>query len=321
MELGSIGTPLMWLGFLGFVLAMLALDLGVFHRTSHVVGVREALAWSGIWVTLSLLFNAAVWWRFGSTAALEFLTAYVVEKSLSVDNVFVFLAVFSALAIPAVHQHRVLFWGILSALALRAAMIFAGAAALARFEWLVYVFGGFLVVTGVKLFAHRNRPADPLGGPAARLVRRLLPATARLDGSRFVTSENGRRLATPLLTALVFIEFADVVFAVDSIPVVLGVTRDPFIVFTSNVFAMMGLRSLFFLLAGAVDRFALLNVGLSAVLVFVGVKMALVHVVDISPLASLAVIVAILGASIAASLRRPRAPRWERIVPPRRVQP
>lgn len=309
MELETIGTPFMWLGFLGFVLAMLALDLGVFHRKSHAVGTREALAWSGIWVALSLLFNAGVWWRFGSTAALEFFTAYVVEKSLSVDNVFVFLAVFSALAIPAVHQHRVLFWGILSALVLRAAMIFAGTAVLARFEWLVYVFGAFLVATGVKLFAHRNRPADPLGGPGARFVQRLFPATVRLDGSRFVTRENGRKVATPLLTALVFIELADIVFAVDSIPVVLGITLDPFIVFTSNVFAMLGLRSLFFLLAGAVERFALLNVGLAAVLVFVGVKMALVHVVDISPAVSLAAIAAILGASIAASLRKLRPPR------------
>src|SRR5689334_16527416 len=181
MELGSIGTPYMWAGFLGFVLAMVALDLGVFHRKSHAVGFREALAWSAVWIALSLLFNAALWWRFGSAAALEFLTAYVVEKSLSVDNIFVFLAIFSALAIPAVHQHRVLFWGILSALALRAAMIFAGTAALARFEWLVYVFGLFLVVTGVKLYLHRNRPRDPLGGPATRLVRRIVPATATLD--------------------------------------------------------------------------------------------------------------------------------------------
>jgi tellurite resistance protein TerC len=303
----SIGTPLLWAGFLAFVLVMLAVDLGMFHRKAHAVGMREALAWSGVWVGLSLLFNAAVWWRFGSTAALEFLTAYLVEKSLSVDNVFVFLAVFSALAIPAVHQHRVLFWGILSALALRAAMIFAGTAALARFEWLVYVFGLFLVITGVKLFLHRGRVRDPLGGPAARLVRRIIPATATLDGARFFTLENGRRLATPLFTALVIIELADVVFAVDSIPVVLGITRDPFIVFTSNVFAMLGLRSLFFLLAGAVDRFAYLEVGLSAVLVFVGVKMVAVHVVEIPALASLAVIVAILGVSMLASVRRPRA--------------
>ncbi|HEY5676210.1 MAG TPA: TerC family protein [Myxococcales bacterium] len=304
-----IGTPLLWAGFLAFVLAMLAIDLGLFHRKAHAVGVREALIWSGVWVGLSLLFNAGLWWKFGSTTALEFFTAYLVEKSLSVDNVFVFLAVFSALAIPAVHQHRVLFWGILSALALRAGMIFAGTAALARFEWLVYVFGLLLVITGARLFLHRGRARDPLGGPVTRAVRRLIPATSRLDGGRFFTLENGRRLATPLFTALVVIELADVVFAVDSIPVVLGITRDPFIVFTSNVFAMLGLRSLFFLLAGAVDRFAYLEVGLSAVLVFVGVKMALVHVVEVPALVSLAVIVAILGASMLASLRRPRAPR------------
>ena len=307
MMAANIGTPLTWVAFLVFVLAMLALDLFVFHRKSHVVRFREALAWSGVWVALALAFNAAIWWRFGSAPALEFLTAYVVEKSLSVDNIFVFLAVFSAFAIPAAHQHRVLFWGILSALVLRAAMIVAGVAALDRFGWLVYVFGAFLVITGVKLFAHRNRPPDPLGGAVSRLVLRLLPATPRLDGSRFFTIENGRRLATPLLTALVFIEMADVVFAVDSIPVVLGVTRDPFIVFTSNVFAMLGLRSLFFLFAGAVERLALLDVGLSAVLVFLGLKMSLAHFVHVPPLASLGVIAVILGTSIAASLRKPRA--------------
>ena len=301
-----IGTPLLWAGFLAFVLAMLALDLGLFHRKAHAVGVREALIWSGVWVLLSLLFGAGLWWRFGSTAGLEFLTAYLVEKSLSVDNVFVFLAVFSALAIPAVHQHRVLFWGILSALALRAAMIFAGTAALARFEWLVYVFGVLLVLTGVKLFMRRGQRPDPLGGRMARLVRRVVPATPRLDGGHFFTLENGRRLATPLFTALVVIEIADVVFAVDSIPVVLGITRDPFIVFTSNVFAMLGLRSLFFLLAGAVQRFAYLDVGLSAVLVFVGLKMAAVHIFEIPALASLAVVVAILGASMLASVLRPQ---------------
>jgi tellurite resistance protein TerC len=296
-----MGTPWMWGGFIAFVCAMLALDLGLFHRKSHAVGFREALGWSAVWVALALLFNAVLWWRFGSAAGLQFLTAWAVEKSLSIDNVFVFLALFSALSIPALYQHRVLFWGILSALALRAAMIFAGTAALARFEWLVYVFGLFLIFTGIKLFLHRGRAQRP---PGMGFIQRLIPATTRLDGGRFFTVENGKRLATPLF-ALVLIELADVVFAVDSIPVVLGITRDPFIIFTSNIFAMLGLRSLYFLLAGAAERFVYLQTGLAAVLVFVGAKMGLESVLEVPALASLAVIAAILGISIAASKLSP----------------
>jgi tellurite resistance protein TerC len=296
-----VGSPGLWIGFIVFVLLMLALDLGVFHRKAHAVGFREALSWTGVWVVLALLFNAAIWWRFGPEPAVQFLAAWLVEKSLSIDNVFVFLAIFSMLAIPAVHQHRVLFWGIISALALRAAMIFAGAAALARFEWLVYVFGAFLVLTGVKLFVQRDREPKPPGASAG-LVGRFVPMSPKLDGARFFTVENGKRVGTPLLSALILIELADVVFAVDSIPVVLGITADPFIVFTSNVFAMLGLRSMFFAVAGAAQRFAYLKIGLSAVLVFVGVKMALVDVVEIGPLVSLAVIVVLLAASMLASL-------------------
>jgi tellurite resistance protein TerC len=299
--LETIGTPALWLGFVGFVVAMLAVDLGVFHRKAHAVGFREALTWSGVWVGLALAFNAGVWWAFGAERGIEFLTGYLIEKSLSVDNIFVFVVIFTALGIPALYQHRVLYWGILSALVLRAIMIFAGAAMLARFHWLIYVFGAFLILTGIKLLMERGKASNPEDAFALRLARRLIPSTPRLDGDRFFTVENGRRLATPLFMALVLVEFTDVVFAIDSIPAIFAVTRDPFIVFTSNIFAILGLRSLFFLLADLVDRFRYLKVGLASVLVFVGAKMAAVDVVKVPSLASLAVIAALLGGAVLAS--------------------
>jgi tellurite resistance protein TerC len=311
--LATVGTPALWAGFIAFVLAMLAVDLGIFHRKSHVVGFREALTWSAVWIALALLFNAGVWWMFGADRGLEFLTGYLIEKSLSVDNIFVFVVIFSALGIPAIHQHRVLFWGIVSALLLRAGMIFGGTALLARFHWLIYVFGAFLILTGAKLYFQRGREMRPEDGWAMRTARRLIPSTSRYDGARFLTRENGRRVATPLLMALLLVEVTDVIFAVDSIPAILAVTTDPFIVFTSNIFAILGLRSLFFLLAGVVDKFRYLKVGLSAVLVFVGAKMSAVELYKVPALVSLAVITAILGAavgaSIAASRREARAVR------------
>jgi tellurite resistance protein TerC len=294
-----------------FVAAMLALDLGVFHRKSHAVGFREALTWSAVWVSLALAFNGGVWWAFGAERGLEFLTGWLIEKSLSVDNIFVFAVIFGALGIPALHQHRVLFWGILTALLLRAIMIFAGVAMLARFHWLIYVFGAFLILTGIKLLRERGRASNPEDAWALRLARRLIPSTPRLDGDRFFTVENGRRVATPLFLALVLVEFTDVIFAVDSIPAILAITRDPFIVFTSNIFAILGLRSLYFLLAGLVDRFRYLKVGLAAVLVFVGAKMAAVDVFEVPAPASLAVIAALLGGAVLASwtaARRGAAP-------------
>jgi tellurite resistance protein TerC len=292
-----------WGGFLLFVLAMLALDLGVFHRKSHVVRATEALVWSLVWVGLSLVFNAGVWMWMGSERGLEFLSGYLIEKSLSVDNIFVFAVIFGALRIPAVHQHRVLFWGILTALVLRGVMIFAGVALLERFHFLIYVFGAFLVLTGLKLLVQKEK--DPEQGLGFRLVRRFVPATTRYDGARFFTRENGRRVATPLFVALLLVEFTDVIFALDSIPAIFAVTRDPFIVFTSNIFAILGLRSLYFLLAGAVGRFHYLKAGLSAVLIFVGLKMALVDVVKIPPAVSLPVIAGLLAVAVVASLRRP----------------
>jgi tellurite resistance protein TerC len=302
MPLETIGSPTLWFGFLAFVFAMLAIDLGIFHRKSHVVGLREAAGWSAVWIALALVFNAVLWWQFGAQRGLEFLTGYLVEKSLSVDNIFVFVLVFSALGIPPLYQHRVLFWGILSALVMRAVMIFAGAALLAKFHWLIYVFGAFLVLTGIKMFAQRSQEQHPEDGFALRLARRLIPSTPDFDGERFFTVQQGKRLATPLFMALVLVEVTDVIFAVDSIPAIFAITTDPFIVFTSNIFAIMGLRSLFFLLAGVIDKFRYLKVGLAAVLVFVGAKMTAIDFVKVAPVVSLAVIGLILGTSIAASL-------------------
>jgi tellurite resistance protein TerC len=291
-----------WAAFGGFVLLMLALDLGVFHRKDHVVGPREALGWSLVWITLAAGFGAYVWLRHGADSGLEFLTGYVIEKSLSVDNIFVFVVIFGALGIPAIYQHRVLFWGILSALVLRGGMIAAGTALLERFHWIIYLFGAFLVLTGVKLFLTRGAASHPEKSTLFRVLKRVVPASPRLDGNRFFTVENGRRVATPLFFALALIELTDVVFAVDSIPAIFAVTRDPFIVFTSNIFAILGLRSLYFLLAAFVERFTYLKPSLAAVLVFVGAKMALVDFVKIHPAVSLAVVALILTTGIVASL-------------------
>ncbi|MFN7952051.1 MAG: TerC family protein [bacterium] len=302
----SIGSPGLWIGFVGFVIVMLALDLGVFHRKSHVVGFREALGWSAVWIALALVFNVGVWWAFGAQPGIEFLTGYLIEKSLSIDNIFVFVVIFSTLRIPALYQHRVLFWGILSALILRALMIFAGAAMLERFHWLIYVFGAFLILTGIKLFRQRGQEQRLEDSAALKLARKLVPSTDRFDGDHFWTIENGKRVATPLFLALILVEFTDVVFALDSIPAIFAITRDPFIVFTSNIFAILGLRSLFFVLADMVQRFTYLKVGLAAVLVFVGAKMSLVDLVKVPPTVSLLVIAALLGGSIWMSLAKSR---------------
>ena len=299
-----------WVGFVGLVLGMLALDLGVLNRKDHVIRPREALAWSALWIALALGFGGFVWARFGSGPGLEYFTGYVIEKSLSVDNIFVFVIIFGALGIPPLYQHRVLFWGIVSALVLRGAMIAGGAALLHRFHWVIYVFGAFLVLTGVKLLVARHSVPHPERSPVFRALQRLVPATPRLDGHHFFTRQDGRRLATPLFFALALIELTDVLFAVDSIPAIFAVTSDPFIVFTSNIFAILGLRSLYFLLAGFIERFTYLKPSLALVLVFVGAKMALVDVVEVHPAASLAVIVAILTTgAVASGLRNRRQER------------
>jgi tellurite resistance protein TerC len=297
----------LWIGFIAFVLMMLAIDLGLFHRKAHAVRFGEALGWSAVWVSLALLFNLGVWSIFGAERGIEFLTGYLIEWSLSVDNIFVFLVIFSSLGVPAVYQHRVLFWGIVSALVLRALMIFGGTALLARFHWLIYVFGGFLIVTGVKILLQREKEMQPEAGLIFRIVQRVIPSTPRYDGERFFTRLYGKTVATPLFTALILIEISDVIFALDSIPAIFAVTRDPFIVFTSNIFAILGLRSMFFVLAVIADRFRYLKIGLSCVLVFVGTKMTIVELYKIPALVSLGVVFSILAVSIAASWLAGRA--------------
>jgi tellurite resistance protein TerC len=303
----TIGSPLLWAGFLAFVLAMLAVDLGVFHRKAHEISLKEAGIWSAVWVALAGVFAGGVYAWFGPQRALEFTTGYLIEKALAVDNIFVFVVVFAAFGIPALYQHRVLFWGVLGALVMRAAFILAGGAFLQRFHWAIYVFGGILVLTGAKLLVQRNQEVHPERNPAVRFFQRLFPVTHDLQGDHFMVKRDGRRFATPLLLALVALEVTDVVFAVDSIPAIFAVTRDPFIVFTSNIFAILGLRSMYFLLAGIIHRFVYLKIGLSFVLVFVGAKMLLVDVIKVPIAASLGVIAGILAASVVASLLR-RAP-------------
>lgn len=313
MDLVTVGSPLVWAGFTALVLALLALDLGVLHRDDHVIGVREALAWTGVWTGLALAFGAGIHAVHGADRALEFLAGFVLEKSLSVDNLFVFLVLFSSFAVPPALQHRVLFWGIVGALVMRAALIVAGAALLARFHWIAYVFGALLVLTGLKLFADREGHVHPERNPLFRLFRRFVPAVDEYHGGRFWVTRGGRRYATPLLLVLVAIEATDLVFALDSIPAIFAVTRDPFIVYTSNVFAMLGLRSLFFALAGMLERFHALKTGLALVLMFAGAKMLAADVVDVPVLVSLAVVASLIGGSVVVSLMWPKATPRSRI--------
>jgi tellurite resistance protein TerC len=297
----------LWAGFTAFVLLMLALDLGVFHRKAHAVSIREATIWSAVWVTLAMIFNAGLYYFRGPEPAVEFFTGYLIEKSLSVDNIFVFALIFGYFAVPAVEQHRVLFWGVLGALVMRAAFILAGSALIAQFHWILYLFGAFLILTGVRMALHREMEIHPENNPLLKLVRRVIPVTPTYRGHHFFVREAGRWLATPLFLVLVMIESTDLVFAVDSIPAIFAVTEDPFIVYTSNIFAILGLRSLYFLLAGVMDKFVYLKLGLSAVLVFVGVKMTLADLFKIPGLVSLGVIAALLTASIVASLIKNRS--------------
>ncbi|MBI3946558.1 MAG: TerC family protein [Armatimonadetes bacterium] len=291
-----------WVGFNLFVLALLALDLGVFHRKAHAVSLREAAAWSGVWMALGLSFGVGVFLWMGREPGLAYFTGYLIEKSLSIDNIFVFALLFSYFAVPAEHQHRVLFWGIIGALIMRGALILVGAALLAHFHWVVYLFGGFLVLTGLKMLRHRGIEVDPGRSPVVSLFRRTVPSIPEYEGDRFFVIREGRRLATPLLLVLLTVETTDLVFAVDSIPAIFAVTDNPFIVYTSNVFAILGLRSLYFLLAGSMDLFRYLKAGLAAVLCFVGVKMVLASVVKIPTGLSLLVVGALLAAAIGASV-------------------
>jgi tellurite resistance protein TerC len=298
----SVGNPVLWIGFTFVVLSMLALDLGVFHRRAHAVGVREALLWTLIWVGLSLAFNVVIYLQFGSQRALEYLTGYLIEKALSVDNIFVFLVVFSSFAVPAALQHRVLFWGILGAMVLRGAFIVIGAALVQAFHWAVYLFGIFLIFTGIKLLIHRVSSAHPEKNYVFRMFRRIVPSIGEYRDSRFTVVESGKRFATPLLLVLVAVEITDIAFAVDSIPAIFAITTDPFIVYTSNIFAILGLRALYFVLAGVMARFHYLNTGLALVLTFVGGKMILTDVYRVPIGLSLAIVAALLAISIIASV-------------------
>jgi tellurite resistance protein TerC len=310
------GSIWLWIGFNVFVLGMLALDLGVFHRKSHVISVKEASIWTAVWVSLALVFNTGIYFYWntlvpGSTysnseAALAFLTGYLIEKSLSIDNVFVIALIFGYFAVPAAYQHRVLFWGILGALVMRATMILAGAALLKEYHWIIYIFGAFLIFTGIKMATHKDEELHPESNPVIKLVRKLIPVTKNYESDHFFVRHAGKLMATPLFLVLIMVETTDLVFAVDSIPAIFAVTQDPFLVYTSNVFAILGLRSLYFVLAGVIDKFYYLKMGLAVILTFVGVKMTLVDIYKIPTPASLAVIAIVLAVAVAASLFRAR---------------
>jgi len=292
---------LLWIAFNVFVLGMLAVDLGVFHRKAHAVSIKEATTWSAVWIGLAMIFNLGIYYAWGQEKALEFLTGYVIEKSLSVDNLFVFLMIFQYFATPAEYQHRVLFWGILGALVLRAIFIATGSALISNFHWMIYVFGAFLVLTGIKMYLQGDEKIEPEKNPVVRLFERLVPIVKQYQGQRFFTRRSGKTHATLLMLVLVVVETTDVIFAVDSIPAIFAITQDPFIVYTSNVFAILGLRALYFMLAGVMEMFVYLKIGLSFVLCFVGAKMMMVDVYKIPIGASLGVIAAVLLISIAAS--------------------
>jgi len=301
-----MSTPLLWLAFNAFVLLMLALDLGVFHRKSHTVKVKEAMIWTVVWIALAFAFAGGIHLLQGSESSLQFVAGYLIEKSLSVDNLFVFLVLFSYFKVPALYQHKVLFWGILGALIMRAALIAVGSVLLSRFHWMMYLFGGFLLLTGIKLALQKGDGIHPERNPVVRLFRRIWPVTDDYSDGRFFVKQEGRRWATPLFLVLLTVEFTDLVFALDSIPAIFAVTPDPFIVYTSNVFAILGLRSLYFALAGVMGLFCHLKYGLAAILAFVGVKMIVADTYKIPVGVSLAVVGGILLISIGASILLPK---------------
>lgn len=299
-------TTILWIVFGVTVPAMLALDLGVFHRESHAVGTREALIWSAVWIALSLAFGGIVWWQMGTGPAAEFVTAYIIEKSLSVDNIFVFIIIFSYFGIEDRYQHRVLFWGILTAVALRAILIGAGVSVIERFQWLAYILGAILVVTGIRMFLEKGRDYEPGKNPVVRLAQRFLPVDADASPEHFIVKKNGTLHATPLFLVLLAIETTDLIFALDSVPAVIAVTRDPLIAYTSNIFAILGLRALYFALAGVILRFRYLHHGLALILILIGIKMGLEELVHVPVGITLAAVGLILTVSIVASLMAER---------------
>jgi tellurite resistance protein TerC len=296
-----MSTLLPWVAFNVFVLGVLALDLSVIHRRTHSIGFREALWWSAAWITLSLLFNAALYFWRGPQAALEFFSGYILEKSLSVDNLFVFAVVFDYMAVPARYQHKVLFWGVLGALVMRGTFIFVGVELVSHFNWALSVFGVFLLVTGARLLRLERPRLDPASNRVLRLAKRWFPVGESYEGGTFFVKRGGRFLATPLLLALILVEAADVVFATDSIPAIFGVTQDPFVIYSSNVFAILGLRSLYFVLAGAIQKARYLRTGLAGILMFIGAKMLLARWVKIPVVGALSAILAALAVAILAS--------------------
>lgn len=292
-----------WIGFHILIFVILALDLGIFNKKEHEVPVKEAIKLSVVWIILALFFNLFIYFKFGKTPALEFLTGYVIEYSLSVDNIFVFILIFSFFVIPGKYQHKVLFWGIIGALVLRGIFIFAGVALITRFNWIVLIFGGFLVFTGIKMLFQKEMQVEPEKNPVVKFFRRFLPVSKELHGSKFFVKQDKHLLATPLLMVLIIIDVSDLIFAVDSIPAILAISHNTFIVYTSNIFAILGLRSLYFAVTGIMKYFRYLKTGLAFILTFVGIKMlgSFMHF-DIPILLSLAIIILILTISILASV-------------------
>jgi tellurite resistance protein TerC len=301
-----IATVYVWIGFIAFVLLMLALDLGIFHRKSHEVKIKEALIWSAVWISIAMVFNYGIYVYMGEVKAIEFLTGYVIEKSLSIDNLFVFIMIFSYFNVDKKYQHKVLFWGIIGALIMRSIFIFAGVALINKFHWIIYIFGAFLIFTGVKMLFQKDEKMDPNKNPLVRLFKRFYPVTDTMHGDRFFVKINAKTFATPLFVVLLLVEFTDLIFAVDSIPAIMAITSDPFIIFTSNVFAILGLRALYFALAGITQYFHYIKYGLSAILVFVGLKMVMVDFYKIPVMISLFTILGILVISVVASLLFPK---------------
>ena len=297
---------LLWIGFSVFLIIMLALDLGVFHKESHVVEFREAMIWSGIWVGLAVLFNIGVFYYFGEVKGLEFMTGYLVEKSLSVDNVFVIALIFTYFSVPRQYQHRVLFWGVIGALIMRAILIAVGATLIREFAWIIYIFGAFLVFTGIKMYFQKNEGIDPDKNPVVRFFKKFIPVTDEYNKEKFFLIKNGKRFATPLFIVLLMVETTDLIFAVDSIPAIFAITQDPFIVFTSNAYAILGLRSLYFALAGVIYKFYYLKAGLSVILVFVGIKMMLIDIFKIPIGISLGFVSLVILISVIASVLKNR---------------
>jgi len=295
-----------WAGFIAFVILLLAIDLGVFHRKSHEVKIKEALIWSALWISLALIFNYGIYVFMGKEKALEFLAGYLIEKSLSVDNLFVFIMLFSYFNVNPIYQHKVLFWGILGALIMRAAFIFAGVALITKFHWIIYIFGAFLILTGIKMLIQKEGEIAPDKNPLVRLFKKFFPVTDQMHEGKFFVKLNSKTVATPLFVVLLIVEFTDLIFAVDSIPAILAISNDTFIIFTSNVFAILGLRALYFALAGITKYFHYLKYGLSAILVFVGVKMVIAGFYKIPILYSLLTILGILFVAIILSILFPQ---------------